>query len=111
MVVSKGVAARQEKIGTEGPPLADDLDPASRASMTKALSDVGQIARVIAELDWLREALELGAAIENDQSLQPARLQAIISELCDFLSRLPTQELDEVPADPELNASPLGTPL
>lgn len=111
MVVSKGVAARQEKIGTEGPPLADDLDPASRASMTKALSDVGQIARVIAELDWLREALELGAAIENDQSLQPARLQAIISELCDFLSRLANQEIDEVPGDAEINGSPFGSAM
>src|SRR5260370_42567220 len=97
MVVSKGVAARQEKIGTEGPPLADDLDPASRASMTKALSDVGQIARVIAELDWLREALELGAAIENDQSLQPARLHAIICELWVFLNPLTTPDIDRCP--------------
>ena len=68
--------------------------------------DVGQIVRVIAELEWLREALELEAAIENDQSPQPARLQAIITELCDFLSALANEEIAEIPGNAETNGSP-----
>ena len=115
-VVSKSVredfiAARKEKIGTEGPPSAEDLDKASRASLTKALRDVSQIARVIAELDWLRDALELETAIENDQSPQPARLQAIITELCDFLSCLANEEIGEIPGDAETDGSPLASAM
>jgi hypothetical protein len=112
-VVSKSVredfiAAWKKKIGTEGPSSAKDLDKASRASMTKALRDVGQIARLSAELDWLRDALELEAAIESDQSSQPARLQAIITELCDFLSCLANEEIGEIAGDAESDGSPLA---
>jgi hypothetical protein len=81
-------------------------EQSSQASVTKALRDVGQIARVIAELDWLRGALELEAAIENDQSPEPARLQAIITELCDFLSSLANEEISEIPGDAETDGSP-----
>src|ERR1700730_16731016 len=112
-VVSKSVredfiAAWKKKIGTEGPSSAKDLDKASRASMTKALRDVGQIARLSAELDWLRDAVELEAAIESDQSSQPARLQAILTELCDFLSCLANEEIGEIPGDAENDGSPLA---
>jgi hypothetical protein len=112
-VVSKSVredfiAAWKQKIGTEGPSSTKDLDKASRASMTKALRDVGQISRLIAELHWWRDALELEAAIESDQSSQPARLQAIITELCDFLSCLANEEIGEIPGDAENDGSPLA---
>src|SRR5277367_5413627 len=50
--------------GGEGFTSARDPDKASRAFLTKALPDVGQIARVIAGLDWLRGALELESAVE-----------------------------------------------
>jgi hypothetical protein len=86
-------------------------DKASRAPIKKALRDVGQIARVIAELDWVRDALELEAALENDQSPQPARLQAIITELCDFLSGLANEEIGETPGDAESDGSPLGSAM
>jgi hypothetical protein len=76
--------------------------------MTKALRDVRQIARLSAELDWLRDALELEAAIESDQSSQPARLQAIITELCDFLSCLANEEIGEIAGDAESDGSPLA---
>ena len=84
----------------------DVREKSSRASVTKALRDVGQIARVIAELDWLRGALELEADLENDQSPEPARLQAIITELCDFLSSLANEEIREIPSDAETEGSP-----
>ena len=115
-VVSKSVrgdiiAPRKEKIGTEGPPSTEHLGEASRPSLTKAVLDVNQIARVIAELDWLRGALELETASENDQSPQPARLQAIITELCDFLSCWANEETSEIPGDAETDGSPLPSAM
>src|SRR5271163_904995 len=92
--------------GSGGFTSAADPDKASRTSLTKALPDVGQIALVIAGLDWLRGALELEAAVENDQSPQPARLLTIITELCDFLSCLANEETGEAPGDAETNGSP-----
>ena len=89
----------------------NEKDKTSSACLTKALRDVGQIARVIAELDWLRGALELETAVENDQSPQSARLQAIITELCDFLSRLANEEIGETPGDAESDGSPLGSAM
>jgi hypothetical protein len=86
-------------------PSTEHLDKTSRTSLTKALRDVGQIARIIAELEWLREILELEAAVENDQSPQAARLQAIITELCDFLSSLANEDITEIPGDAETNGS------
>jgi hypothetical protein len=77
----------------------------------KALRDAGQIARVIADLDWIRDTLELEAAVEDDQSSQPARLQAIITELCDFLSRLVSEEIGENPGDAESDGSQLGSAM
>ncbi len=101
-VVSKSVredviAAWKEKIGA--------------ASVTKALPDMGQIARLIAELDWLRGALELEAAIENDQSPQPTRLQSIITELCDFLTSWANAEVGEIQGETETDGSPLPSAM
>jgi len=66
---------------------------------------VGRLARIILELDWLRDALALEAAMEGDDSPQPVRLQAIISELCGFLDRLAAEEtcaiLDSASSDDE----------
>ena len=112
-VVSKSaredfIGAREKKIGTEGSSSAKDLDKASRASVTKALRDVGQIARLIGELDWLRDALQLEAAMENDQPTQPARLHAVITELYDFLSCVANEEIGEIPGDAETDGSPLA---
>src|ERR1700730_11992795 len=66
------IAAWKEKIGEAGPPSDSDREKAVRAALKKALWDVGHIARAIIELDWLREALALEAAIENDSSPQSA---------------------------------------
>jgi hypothetical protein len=77
-VVSKSVrediiADRKEKIGTEGLPSTEHLDKASRSSLTKALPDVNQIARVIAELDWLRGALKRPARTISRHSRRDCR--------------------------------------
>jgi hypothetical protein len=104
-------AAWKEKIGPEASSAAKDVDMPSRASVTKALGDVGQIARVIAELEWLKEALELEAAIENGQSQQSARLQAIITELCNFLSGSANEDIGEIPGDSETDGSPVPSSM
>ena len=102
------IAAGVKKIGAEGSSSAKDLDEASRASVTKVLRDVGQIARLIGELDWLRDALEPEAAMENEQPTQPARLQAVITELCDFLSCLANEDIGEIPGNAETGGPPLA---
>ncbi len=96
------IVAWKEKIGKDGPPSVDDREKASRAALTKALQDIGGVARVIVDLEWLKDALDLEAAIENDGSPQPARLQAIIAELCGFLNALATEETGELLADREM---------
>jgi hypothetical protein len=102
------IAAWKEKIGEDGPPSANDREKAARAALTKALWDVGHIARAIIDLDWLREALALEAAIENDSSPQSARLQEIITELCGFLNALVTEEAHEILGGTETDAQSLA---
>lgn len=102
------VAAWKEKISEDGPPSADDREKAARAALTKALGDVGHIARVIIYLDWLREALDLEEAIENDNSPQPSRLQETITELCEFLNALVTEETGEILDGTETDALSLA---
>jgi len=96
------IAAWKEKIDIEGPPSADG-EKASFAALTKALWDVGHVARIILDLDWLCDALEVEAAMEGDDSPQPARLQAIITELCGFLNVLVAEETSEILGDAQID--------
>jgi hypothetical protein len=99
------IAAWKETIDIEGPPSTTGDEKASSAALTKALCDVGHVARIIHELDWLQDALAIEAAVEGDDSPQPARLQSIIGELCGFLNALVAEEtgelLGDVPVDDE----------
>ncbi|MGH7044941.1 MAG: DUF6582 domain-containing protein [Stellaceae bacterium] len=103
------VAAWKERIDPAGPPASGmhrkaGANPAKLA-LTKALWDVGHVARIILDLDWLEESLAVEAAMEGDVSPQPARLQAIISELCGFLNALVAEETSEI-----LNDTEIGSP-
>jgi len=93
------IAAWKEKIDIEGPPSATGVEKASAAALTKALCDVGHMAQIIHDLDWLRDALELEAAIEGDDSPQPLRLQSIISELRGFLNAQVAEQTGELLGD------------
>jgi hypothetical protein len=106
------IAAWKEKIDIEGPPSAERDEKASYAAVTKAFWDVGRIAQIILELDWLHELLEVEAVMEGDDSPQPARLQAIITELCNFLSELVAEESDEILGNTQMEAGsrPLDAP-
>lgn len=99
------VAAWKEKIDQDGPPAAEDSNKAARkpaqAALTKALWDVGHVARIILDLDWLQDSLAVEAAMEGDDSPQPARLQAIMAELCGFLNALVAEETGEILDDAE----------
>ncbi len=103
------VAAWKEKIDEDGPPSAGASNKAGRnpaqVALTKALWDVGHVARIILDLDWLEESLAVEAAMEGDYSPQPSRLRAIIAELCGFLNALVAEETGEI-----LNETEIGAP-
>jgi hypothetical protein len=105
------IADPKKKKDDDGPRLAGDHEKAVRSALKKTLSDVGHVARVIIDLDWLKRALDLEAVVEDDDSPQTARLQEIIVELCEFLNALVTEETGEILADLEANSSrgPLAT--
>ncbi len=102
------VAAWKEKIDADGPPSAGASSKAGRnpaqVALTKALWDVGHVARIILDLDWLEESLAVEAAMEGDGSPQPARLRAIIAELCGFLNALVAEETGEILDETEIGA-------
>ena len=95
-IKDKIIAAWKEKIDPDGPPSAEDDAKAACAALTKAPWDVGRIAQIVLQLDWLHDALEIEASMEGAASPQPARLQAIIGELCSFLNALVAEETGEL---------------
>jgi Caudovirus prohead serine protease len=100
-IKSKIIAAWQDKIDPEGPPSADDEAKAARVELKKHLYDVGAVAQIILQLDWLKDALATEAIVEGDDSEQPKRLEAIVDELCAFLNSLVAEETAEIKSDSE----------
>ena len=109
-VKARIIAAWKEKIDKDGPPLADRRNKAGKdpthVALVRALWDVGHVARIIIDLDWLKESLSVEAAMEGDNSPQPLRLQAIIGELCDFLNALVVEETGEILDETEIASAP-----
>ena len=107
-ITARIVAAWKEKIDEDGPPSAAAGNKVGRnpvqVALTKALWDVGHVARIILDLDWLEESLAVEAAMEGDGSSQPARLRAIIAELCGFLNALVAEETGEILDETEIGA-------
>ena len=75
------IAAWKEKIDIEGPPSARDDEKASSAALATALCDVGHVAQIIVELEWLQAAFQDEAAIEGNGSTRASRVRAVIAEL------------------------------
>ena len=99
------ITAWKQEIDRSGPPSADG-DGQSQKALTssllrKALADVGRVAGVILDLDWLAETLTVEAAMEGDDSQQPMRLREIVTELCGFLNALVAEETSELLDDAE----------
>ena len=105
------IAAWKTKIANDGPPSGGDSEKASRNAVAKSLWDVCHVVRVIMDLDWLKNALNLEAVMENDGSQEPARLQEIIAELCDFLIALVTAETDQLLSSAEGDGLPLASAM
>lgn len=106
---SRIIGAWKEKIDKDGPPAAAEKKAGRHAAaslLTKALWDVGHVARIIIDLDWLQDRLAVEAATEGDESPQPSRLQAIIAELCGFLNAMVAEETDEILDDGEADGEP-----
>jgi HK97 family phage prohead protease len=100
-IKAKIVSAWKDKIDPKVPPEAEDGDKAARVEFKKHLYDVGTVAQIIIELDWLKDALATEAIIEGDDSPQSARLAAIVDELCAFLNALVAEETAEIKSDGE----------
>jgi phage head maturation protease len=110
-IKAKIIAAWKEKIDRAGPPSAGG-DSHSQKALTspvlrKALADVGRIAGIILDLDWLAETLAVEAAMEADNSPQPARLKAIVVELCGFLNALVAEETSEILDNADTDDAPI----
>jgi Putative phage serine protease XkdF len=112
-IKSRIIAAWKEKINQDGPPSAEASKKAARhrspTALTKALWDVGHIARIILDLKWLEENLAVEAAMEDDSSAEPSKLQAIIAELCSFLNAFVAEETEEILNDAEMSGGPSET--
>jgi hypothetical protein len=105
------IAAWKIRIDKDGPPSGGGGEKASQTALAKALWDVCNVVRVIMDLDWLKNALDLGAVMENDSSQEPARLQEIIVELCTFLTDLVTAETDKLLGAAESDGLPLASAM
>jgi hypothetical protein len=109
-IKSRIIAAWREKIDKDGPPSAEDAQKTIRGPtqsvLVKALWDVGHIARIILELNWLQQNLANETVIVGDNSSQPVQLQAIIAELCGFLGALVAEETGEILNDAAVSGAP-----
>jgi HK97 family phage prohead protease len=97
------IAAWKAKIDKDGPPSAEEQKKSAAAAFVKALEDIGEVAWFLRALDRMQERLEYEAALEGDDSPQPARLAAIIKELSDFLNALAAEETAELIAGDEID--------
>jgi phage head maturation protease len=104
-IKSRIVAAWRAEIDPHGPPSAATAARGPEA-VRKGLLEVGRLAQLIAELDWLSDRIALEAALEADDSPLPAQLQQIIAELCDFIEALLAEESAELIAGDEAPLSP-----
>jgi hypothetical protein len=113
--------AWREKTDSKGPPSAEVDVTTPLARMTGAPWDLGRVAQIIQELDWLRDTLELDTATPGGNSMEVVRLQTNIAELCGLLNTLVGEDIGDIsgpaPIDgdglvdaPELVAMVAGAP-
>jgi hypothetical protein len=76
-----------------------------RALLTKVLGDVERIARMLTDLEWMKQALDPDAMIENDDTPQSARVRDLVAELCEFLSALAMEATGDIEGDAETHIS------
>jgi hypothetical protein len=105
----------QGKIDDNPPPSIEAGEEPSSANTTDYLSESERAARIIQELEWLRDALGAETAMAGDDSFEVARLRANIAKLCSLTDALRTENLGEISGDKQIgdnalrNASELST--
>jgi hypothetical protein len=105
-------AAAEQMDESAGVWSAEAGDNASSGSLAERLRDVGQnAARLMADLDWLRSALEPEATSKDEAAQEQAQLQAIVTELCDFLSSYANQAVEETPRETQAGESASATAM
>lgn len=70
----------------------------AKPHLAKGLYDVGRLACLISELEWLASDLAWEAMYEGDMSPLGAELKGTVGTLCEFLKRLVIEEADELMA-------------
>jgi Family of unknown function (DUF6582)/Caudovirus prohead serine protease len=90
------VDAWRVKINLDGPPAAASERHPAGDMARKSLAEVGRLAQIILDLDWLYDRVAAEAAIEADASPMPQPLLGVITELCDFLNALVAEESTEL---------------
>ena len=90
------IAAWKTRIDKDGPPSAGNSETALRAALTKAPEDICRIERLMVDLDWLKNKLDLQTTIGSDGSRQSTRPRDIVGALCDFLNGLVIPESDSL---------------
>jgi hypothetical protein len=89
--------AWREKIHSKRPPSANVDVTTPLAGVTGAPLDLGRVAQIIQELDWLRDTFELDTATPGGDSMEVVRLQTNIAELCGILNILVAEDIGEIP--------------
>lgn len=95
-IKAKIVAAWKAKIDPAGSPAAAAEQGRAAETARKSLAEVGHLAQLILDLDWLHDRIAIEAAMEADDSPLSQRLLGIIGELGDFLEALVAEESAEL---------------
>jgi len=99
-IKSRIIAAWKERIDENGPAAAEEGMKAgqrsTRFALTKALWDVGHTARILLDLQWLRQQLTTEAEMDADESSEQSRLWTSIAELVSCLNSLAAEETNEI---------------
>jgi hypothetical protein len=102
------VDAWGERIDSKGLPSAETDAKESLTTATAAPWDSGRVAQIIRELDWLRDTFELETAMPGEDSMEVARLQTGIAELCGLLNILVAEDIGEIPGSAPIDGDGLS---
>ncbi len=96
------VTAWREIIDSAGPPLSQYGEKISQTVLRKALWEVGRVAQIIVDLNWLGDML---GAMDSESTPQ---LLVVIGQLCAGLNRLIAGETADLLDDAESETEPLA---
>ncbi len=116
-IKGKIIAAWKEKIDKEGPPSAEKNVGAGSPRpggvtppLHKGLYQVSWFAQLLESLTDLATGLDWEAAAEMDDSMLPGQFKEWLSQGCEILKALASEELDELLSDLSKVAAGAGSP-